>query len=141
MQTFLPSSSFQASAECLDRQRLGKQRVECLQILRALHEPGYGWRHHPAVRMWRGYDRALTCYAHAVCTEWTRRGYEDNTLGRILEYASIKGAFTSDLTMPHWLGSAQFHASHRAALLHKNPEHYGQFGWSEQPQLDYVWPA
>ncbi len=36
MQTFLPYADFQQSAKCLDNKRLGKQRVECLQILNTL---------------------------------------------------------------------------------------------------------
>lgn len=36
MNTFLPYPSFKDSAKCLDNKRLGKQRVECLQILRTL---------------------------------------------------------------------------------------------------------
>ena len=38
MQTFLPVSNFRITAEILDRRRLGKQRVEALQILRALKQ-------------------------------------------------------------------------------------------------------
>lgn len=38
MQTFLPYPSAERSARVLDNQRLGKQRVECLQILAALTE-------------------------------------------------------------------------------------------------------
>ena len=49
MQTFLPYPDFVASARCLDRRRLGKQRVEVLQLLRALLVPGSGWANHPAV--------------------------------------------------------------------------------------------
>lgn len=47
MQTFLPYPSFVESAKCLDRQRLGKQRVEVLQLLKALLVPGSGWGNHP----------------------------------------------------------------------------------------------
>ena len=36
MQTFLPYPDFAKSAACLDNRRLGKQRVECLQILKTL---------------------------------------------------------------------------------------------------------
>jgi len=43
MQTFLPFPDFQQSAAVLDRARLGKQRVEALQTLRALVIPEYGW--------------------------------------------------------------------------------------------------
>ena len=48
MQTFLPFPDFQQSAAVLDHVRLGKQRVEALQILRALVIPEYGWQSHPA---------------------------------------------------------------------------------------------
>ena len=67
VQTFLPYPDFAASAMALDRRRLGKQRVEALQILRALTRERYGWKHHPAVRMWAGYEEALACYAMEVC--------------------------------------------------------------------------
>jgi hypothetical protein len=30
--------------------------------------------------------------------------------------------------------------SHRAALLYKLPEHYSQFGWTEDPKVAYLWP-
>jgi len=44
MQTFLPYQNFTKSAQCLDRQRLGKQRVEAWQILQAITNPSYGWQ-------------------------------------------------------------------------------------------------
>jgi len=47
MQTFLPYPDVEASARVLDTKRLGKQRVECLQVLRGLTIPTYGWCHHP----------------------------------------------------------------------------------------------
>lgn len=67
MQTFLPYADFKQSAEVLDKQRLGKQRVEAYQILRALLGITNGWIHHPATKMWRGYERALAEYAMAMC--------------------------------------------------------------------------
>jgi len=62
MQTFLPYSSFIESVRCLDRQRLGKQRVEALQILNALNGKSKGWTNHPATKMWCGYEEALCLY-------------------------------------------------------------------------------
>jgi len=62
VQTFLPYADFAATASVLDPSRLGKQRVEAPQIVRAVTVPGYGWRHHPAARMWRGYEEALGAY-------------------------------------------------------------------------------
>jgi hypothetical protein len=45
MQTFLPYPDFAESARCLDRQRLGKQIVEVVQILQALKNPTVGRWH------------------------------------------------------------------------------------------------
>jgi hypothetical protein len=56
MQTFLPFPSFERSADVLDSPRLGKQRVETLQVLRALELPEYGWSSHPAVQYVAGAD-------------------------------------------------------------------------------------
>lgn len=79
MNTLLPYRDFTQSAACLDRQRLGKQRVEVLQILRALNGETTAWRNHPAVRMWEGHVPSLVCYGVAVCREWIGRGYKDTT--------------------------------------------------------------
>lgn len=85
MQTFLPYPDFGRSARVLDRRRLGKQRVEVKQILRALRNPSSGWRNHPAVRMWRGHEYSLLSYGVAVCSEWRSRGYRDSLLDEFLD--------------------------------------------------------
>ena len=59
MQTFLPYKTFKQSAQVLDNKRLGKQRVEAYQILRALCGESKGWVHQPATVMWRG--TKITC--------------------------------------------------------------------------------
>lgn len=135
MQTFLPYPDFRRSAQCLDRQRLGKQRVEAMQILNALRGKSKGWVNHPATRMWRGYEQMLELYLSACIAEWTCRGYQNS----IPHPDSIYGNPES-FPMPPWLGDHSFHASHRSNLLRKMPDWYQQFGWSEPPTLDYVWP-
>ena len=84
MQTFLPHADFTASAAALDPRRLGKQRVEALQVLRGLTVPGYGWRHHPAVRMWAGYQEALVRYGLEVCGVWTAAGRADTCAASLM---------------------------------------------------------
>ncbi|WP_169805263.1 MSMEG_6728 family protein, partial [Nocardiopsis trehalosi] len=74
MQTFLPYAAFADAAAALDARRLGKQRVETLQVLRALVWPRYGWQNHPVTAMWRGFVPALVGYGVAVCREWRERG-------------------------------------------------------------------
>lgn len=132
MQTFLPYPSFERTAAALDSRRLGKQRVEALQLLNALSNPFHGWRHHPAVKMWRGYDDALRLYMNAMIREWVRRGYRNT-----MSLAEVTG----QPEMPPWLGDPAFHASHRGNLLRKDPAFYGQYGWTEPPDLPYVWPV
>lgn len=134
MQTFVPYPDFSESARVLDRQRLGKQRVETLQLLKALAGETKGWVNHPAAQMWRGHENALVHYGIAVCDEWTARGYKDSCREKIAAYGC--GA---PLVMPSWWGREDVHASHRSNLLRKDAKHYGQFGWNEPDNMEYVW--
>src|SRR5512141_1971536 len=77
VQTFLPYADFAESAKALDPKRLGKQRVETIQIVRALTRETYGWRNHPAVLMWRGYEEALGRYGLTMVDAWTGLGFAD----------------------------------------------------------------
>ncbi|MFO7996327.1 MAG: MSMEG_6728 family protein [Dehalococcoidia bacterium] len=130
MQTFLPYPEFDKSAAVLDRQRLGKQRVEAFQIVRAI-TLGSGWSNHPIVRMWTGFENALKLYSNVMVEEWVRRGYRNN-LG-IYDLAGCEIAY------PWWLGIEEFHASHRAALLAKDYCYYSKYGWAETPRINYLW--
>lgn len=132
MQTFLPYPDFHASLCCLDYRRLGKQRVEAKQLIRALEGESTGWSHHPAAKMWRGHVDALKAYHNMAILCWVTMGYR-NTM-EMYDYPE-------DYTCPLWFGDPDFHASHRSNLLRKNPEHYGQFGWKEPPDLPYIWPV
>lgn len=127
MQTFVPCSTFKRCAEVLDYLRLGKQRIEALQIENALIHGG-GWASHPAVLMWDGFIPALRQYRRAIILEWIARGYR-NTM-------DIPRA--TRCTMPNWWNGS-IHRSHRAALLYKDFHHYSRY-WVIQPELDYYWP-
>lgn len=142
MQTFVPyGADFKSNAQCLDRQRLGKQRVETWQILNAMRNTT-GWANHPAVRMWRGNEPALAWYGHAMCREWIYRGYKDTMLPRFLD---LIDQFSKDQhpnlnSRPGWLADRNVIISHRSNLIRKMPEHYGPF-WPDVPNdLPYVWP-
>lgn len=149
MQTFLPYADFEASARVLDDRRLGKQRVEALQVLRALTYPGYGWKAHPAVRMWAGHEEALVAYGTAICREWCRRGHADTCEVKILDDARAVGieAVRSQAelaaagALPPWLGDEAVHRSHRSALLRKDPAHYGERFTDVPDDLPYEWPV
>lgn len=138
MQTFLAYESFKDSAECLDTKRLGKQRVEVLQLLKALGGETSGWVNHPACKMWRNHEHSLILYGVYVCETWIAKGYKDTCLEKILAYAK---KWPVDSGKPSWLGDSEFHRSHRSNLLRKNYEFYSRFGWSEPTDLPYIWPV
>ena len=140
MQTFLPDPSFERSAELLDYRRLGKQRVETLQILNALAGLSKGWVNHPATNMWRGHRLALVRYGLAMCDEWVRRGYRDSCRAKISMHADVTSV-AGEVLDPDWLGDPQVHGSHRSNLLRKDPVFYGQYGWTEPDNLPSVWVA
>ena len=132
MQTFLPVPNFTQTAELLDYRRLGKQRVEAKQILNALSRGSGGWINHPATCMWRGYQDALGLYMNVMIAEWIERGYK-NTMEPV--------PLPDYIELPPWLGDERVHSSHRAALLAKDSEWYGKYGWVEYPEINYYWPV
>jgi hypothetical protein len=149
MQTFLPYADFERSARSLDLKRLGKQRVECIQVLRGLIRSDYGWRHHPAVLMWKGHEEALGRYAFTMCEVWTERGFADtcaSTISADLREAGVQTVRTQpDLAaadaLPGWLGAPEFHRSHQSALVRKDPEHYRPLFPDVPDDLEYWWPV
>lgn len=135
MQTFMPYSDFAKSAKVLDRARLGKQRVEVLQILKAM-DSNKGWANHPCTKMWRGHKVALIRYGIAVCDEWIARGYKDTCRAKLLHILSETDGSPD---APKWIGDEEVHASHRSNLLRKDTAWYSQFQWSESPDMEYKW--
>ena len=132
MQTFIPFPDFEQCAKVLDYRRLGKQRVECKQILNAIARGNGGWSNHPATNMWRGYEPALRQYMRAIILEWIRRGYKNN----------MEIPPEEPYELPPWWGREDVHRSHRSALLEKDFEYYyGTHGWEDEPGINYVWPT
>ncbi|MFM6848915.1 MAG: MSMEG_6728 family protein [Terrabacter sp.] len=149
MQTFVPYADFARTARVLDTKRLGKQRVEVIQIVRALTVPGYAWASHPAVLMWKGYEEALGAYGLAMCDEWIARGFGDTcattiradlaTAGvtRLRDYESLH----ADGSLPPWLADEDVQRSHRSALVRKDAAHYAAAFPDVPTHLPYVWPV
>jgi hypothetical protein len=149
VQTFLPYSDFERTARVLDTKRLGKQRVEVIQVIRALTVPGYGWASHPAALMWRGHLEALGRYGFTMCEVWTEGGFGDScaaTIGsdlaadgvtEIRSYAQL----VAEGGLPDWLFDPELQRSHQSALVRKNPEHYRKYFPDVPADLEYVWPV
>lgn len=134
MQTFLPYPSFTKSAQSLDGKRLNKQRIECLQIYDTLTGVSQGWKNHPAVRMWRGYEEKLIRYWFSIEAECRRRNYKSRDIPQFKSFYAAT---------PSWLGNEEFHLSHRLNLLFKDPVYYQMRFTEDVPKTkpDYVWPG
>lgn len=153
MNTFLPFESFARSAASLDYRRLGKQRVEGLQLLHGLLGKrceygvivpftGTGHVHHPASKMWREFEPALAKYVRTVCRHWVTAYRFSDTIDAQVAFLVPGVAWDSDVPMPPWLGDPAFHASHRSNLVRKDPAFYARMlRFAEGPELEYIWPV
>lgn len=143
MQTFLPYPAFAESARVLDSGRLGKQRVETMQILRAISFPICGRQRCPVVGMWRGHVPALTAYGLAVTDTWWERGHADTVQPQIRESApEVDGRSQESLAaeglLPPWVGAPAVHEGHRSRLMAKDAAFYGPPFPGTRTGLEYV---
>jgi hypothetical protein len=137
MQTFLPYADFILSLKALDQKRLGKQRVEAMQLIKAIEgaprldgNPYRGWVHHPATIMWKKYPDALKLYYNFAIFIWESMGFQNSL--ELFELPDIVKA-------PEWLGFEPFHSSHRSNLLKKDYDFYMKYQWSDDPKNLYIW--
>ena len=143
MITFVPYPDVVECAKSLDRQRLGKQRVEAYQIWLALMgrgkilpdgtegPPTKGWRNHPATKMWKGHTCFLAMYCNAMIDEWIAQGYR-NFMNKLPHCSCARP--------PPWWGWPPIHLSHQASLNRKLPSYY-TFPETEYAEWGYVWPT
>lgn len=127
MQTFLPFTDFTLSITTLDYRRLGKQRVEALQIINSLSDPNYGYRHHPVKLLWANHIDALKYYCNLCIQEWELRGYNNS-----MEYYALP----EYVELP--IFSMELYISHQSNLLRKDHAHYSQY-FNVPSDLPYVW--
>lgn len=149
MQTFLPYADFARSAMALDPRRLGKQRVEVIQIVRALTVPSYAWKNHPAVLMWEGHEEALGAYGMAMVRRWCELDFGDTCASTIRADLAVAGVrsirsqagLAEGGALPPWLHDERLHRSHRSALVRKDPDFYRDLFPDVPDDLEYWWPV
>lgn len=127
--TFVPYWNMRKIAKTLDYKRLGKQRVEGYQIWRTLKGVTHGWKNHPAVLSWKGYEDALALYTNTMIREWIRRGYK-NTMKFLVHPKKV--------VLPWWWGWEPVRLSHMSNLKRKDPEYYS---FDIRNDYDYIWPC
>jgi hypothetical protein len=152
IQTFLPYPDFERSVRVLDTKRLGKQRVETLQIIQVLlamrwdpaldrpvEHPPRGWRTHPAVLMWQSHELALLEYQRLTCAAWTERGFGDTCAVKTAGLVAARELGRQ--SPPPWLGDEALHRSHQSNLIRKAPDLYGPLFPGVPDDLPYYWPV
>lgn len=133
MQTFMPHHDYQVVALQLDNKRLGKQRVEAYQILRALTGESNGWINHPATKMWRGYEYQLAKYGWVICYEWFARGFQDSLLLKFDEALNK----LQNTSKPWWVNNQLLHLTHQSNLVRKDSNLYE---YNVPANIPYLWP-
>ena len=141
MQTFLPEPTATLSAARLDPKRLNKQIVEVKQIYLALTLPEYGWKSHPAVKMWEGARGALLHYGQKMCEEALMRGMKCSLLDQFEEWHFDPDLSIEESAYPGWWGYPKLIDSHRRALIAKMPSHYQPFWPHLEGKIEYWWPT
>ena len=136
MNTFLPYKDFRKSAKVLDNKRLGKQRVEVLQILNTLTGKSKGWKHHPATLMWKGFEASLCNYGLYICEEWQMRGFKDTCHGKIF---NILLQIDKMIAYPKFIGQKKFHRAYQSNLVRKDPIYYRKYFPKVPDNLKYTW--
>lgn len=135
--TFLPYRDFKESALCLDYKRLGKQRVEAMQIYNIVsgRTVKKGWRNHPCTKMWYGYPAALANYINIFIDEWVSRGYLN----------TMQKQDDSNIILPWWMEDEntmnKIIESHRSNLIRKNLAFYSKYHWLVSNDIKYYWPC
>lgn len=150
MMTFLPYPDFRKSAQTLDKRRCFAQVREAKQILNVLEGKSKGYKNHPAVLMWKGFEKELKHYYNIFLNECleihkikTNYWYEDcyysygvrteavivnnnhDVIHEPLNYFVDNEIPSWERNKPFWLGQEPFHRAMRARLIEKDPEFYG----------------
>jgi len=138
MQTFITSHDMKENASNLDMKRLGKQRVEALQIIKENLGITKGWQHHPIVKMWKGYEPyLLKVYLKSIMDEWEARGYKNiKCKDQFKAFMEIFKA--DDPVKPPWI-TDELILSHQSNLVRKKPEHYTKLFPDIPDNLPYIW--
>lgn len=124
MQIFITGSPFE-TAQVLDKRRLNKQIIECLQIMKAIKGESKAWLNHPCVKMYREHLDWLKNYF----------GTLDDFRDGHIEHAKFF-SFLADKFRPHFHTQEYFNQMKRR-LFTKDNEYYKQ--WLHLGESDVNW--
>ncbi len=135
MQTFLTSTNSLKCAQNLDSKRLNKQILEGYQILNVLSgRTKGGWRNHPAVLMWKGYEHGLWQYVGSMINIASLRGIK--TENNVKNLNALYEECSDDWGNEHpafWRDEnkvMRIITTHRANLFKKDPLYYVKYQYA-----------
>lgn len=141
MQTFLPSSDYEYSAQTLDNKRLNKQILEGYQILKVLSgaSPSGAWRNHPAVLMWKTSEIHLMDYVNHMVYEANFRGIKtENNVANLKTLRKAFGHLWQD-NQPVWMKPEHMKrvtTTHKVNLYRKDPVIYAEFATARDSEFN-----
>lgn len=152
MFTYLPTERLSESVEYLTIPILLEQIEDIISILDILHEvdEDVTKRDLPIVKMWRGHEPHLAELGLLSLEYRTRiiKGAPKGQITKALDQLEnmnwhLNNATAGDysLSLPKWVGNRMLHWSHQAALLRKDPEHYGDIFAGVPSTLPVYWPS
>ena len=132
MQVFHPYKSALKSIQCLDNSRMGKQRLECIQILLANNNIDTEWEvpksvpPHKNVVLWKNYSGYLFYYLGILLNEWEDRGMKNFVCRGMYEKLRNIYGLQENTKRPRFIDN-KFIQTQRLSLLNKKMEHYYKF--------------
>lgn len=140
MQTFMPHGDYVSVARALDTKRLGKQRVETYQIIKALrgeYADTGAWVNHPATVMWSGHIYDLALYGLTVSMEFYERGYDGWNMCEIFNAITRNLVDQNTEQYPWWVNNQLLQMTHQSNLVRKDSKLYD---YPVAPNIPYIWP-
>ena len=136
----MPHKNYVESAKVLDTKRLGKQRVEAYQIIKALrgdYANTGAWTNHPATNMWRGHEYDLALYGLTISIEFYERGHDGLNMVEIFTDLQIQYSQNNTEKYPWWVNNELLNLTHQSNLMRKDSEYYK---FNVPADIPYVWP-
>jgi predicted DNA-binding transcriptional regulator AlpA len=140
MQTFMTHDNYMDTAKALDNKRLGKQRVEAYQILKALrgdYNDTGAWVNHPATVMWRNHQYDLALYGLTISMEFYERGFDGYNMVETFNDLMSQLARTNTEHYPWWVNDELLRYTHQSNLVRKDADYYD---FNVPNNIPYVWP-
>lgn len=135
---YIPTHNLDRCFIKFDDNLLREQRSECFKIMASINQENKE-QLHPCVQMWVDYKQFLMLFTNKCMDECDKRGFTNHTY-----FHYLQSDIGDNPTKPWWWGWDRLHLSHRAGLIHKDPDTY-EPRYLNVPAFylvrGYIWPS